>query len=220
MIVLAIITIIATASVPQVQMWTARNRGKAAISNIISDFAKARAIASYAMEHNSSAALDDDTQLVRKLTGVLFRKSSYVILQKDPTETSDWNENSSKYSTIKKRELPMNVSLEIVNAGATNDGTGTSPTLELTSSGRVKQSNGLLVPVGAGAGNLSCGSDSSPLNGRRIFVAIMRSEVKPGKSIWYQIEIDQTGEYFICTQPEDSSTMPDFQGSNANILEM
>ncbi|HPA57221.1 MAG TPA: prepilin-type N-terminal cleavage/methylation domain-containing protein, partial [bacterium] len=47
MVVLAIIIIIATASVPKIQEWTARNRGNQAVSQLISDFTKARSIAGY-----------------------------------------------------------------------------------------------------------------------------------------------------------------------------
>lgn len=220
MVVLAIITIIATASVPQVQMWTARNRGKAAVSNIISDFAKAKAIGSYAMKIDNLAAVTADTRLERKITGLLFRKTSYAILQKDPTITIDWNEAGSDITILKRATLPMNVSVELLNTGATNDGAGTSPTLEFTSSGKVRQSNGLLVPSGAGAGNLFCNADPSPLDGRRIFVAIVKSAINDAKAMWYQLEIDPSGEYFICVQPGPSDSAPDFQGKNANILEM
>ena len=222
MIVLAIVTIIATASVPKVQMWAARNRGKAAVSNIISDFAKARAIGSYAMQVNGVAAVDDDTRLKRQITGLIFRKTSYSILQKDPTTTTAWNENNAAFTVLKKATLPMNVSVEYLNTGATNDGAGSSPTLEFTSSGRVRQSNGLLVPPGAGAGNLFCNpSNTSPLDGRRIFVAVIKSMVNETNSIYYQLEIDSTGEYFICVQPGLTGATPSaFTETNANILEM
>lgn len=221
MVVLGIITIIATASIPQVQMWTGRNRGKAAVSNIISDFAKARAMGSYAMKTDDGAAVGADTRLERQITGLLFRKTSYVILQKDPTTTVDWNENTSGFQVLRKAALPMNVSIELLNTGATNDGGGTSPTLEFTSSGKVKQSNGLLVPPGAGAGNLFCNTASSPLDGRRVLVAILKASVNDDKAMWYQLEIDSTGEYFVCVEPGDNGTAaPDFQGVNANILEM
>jgi len=49
MVVLAIIVIIATASVPKIQVWTARNRGATAVSQIISDFSKAKSIAAYSV---------------------------------------------------------------------------------------------------------------------------------------------------------------------------
>lgn len=221
LIVLAIITIIASASVPQVQMWSARNRGKAAVSNIIADFAKAKSIASYAMEANSAAANDDDTRLKKNSTAILFRKTSYILMQKETTNTADWNENVSGFDVLRTVRLPHNASIERVNTGSTNDGAGTSVALEFTSSGRVRQSSGLLVPSGAGAGNLVCGTSNSPLNGRRVFVAVLKVDVGDAYAFYYQVEIDSSGEYFVCVQPGDKNTIPsDFNASNANILDI
>ncbi|HNZ54990.1 MAG TPA: prepilin-type N-terminal cleavage/methylation domain-containing protein [bacterium] len=44
MVTLGVITIIATASVPQVQMWIARNKGIQIVSQVISDFSKAETL--------------------------------------------------------------------------------------------------------------------------------------------------------------------------------
>jgi prepilin-type N-terminal cleavage/methylation domain-containing protein len=47
MVVLSIIVIIATASVPKIQVWIARNRGNQAVSQLISDISKAKSISGY-----------------------------------------------------------------------------------------------------------------------------------------------------------------------------
>ena len=228
MITLAIITILATASVPKVQMWIARNRGKAAVSNIISDFAKAKAIGAYSMsESSNSSTIYEKYVLSRPTTAIMYRKSSYTIIQRPATKTGDWYDNNvGDHQNLKQVAMPLNVTIENLNTGATNDGVGTSPTLVFTSNGRVKQSNNLLVPLGAGLGNLGCGAEDSTLNGRRIFVAIMKSTVDEGDpptdngaALWYRIEIDSTGDYFICVKTGDNVSQSDF-GDGANILEM
>ena len=227
LVTLAIITILATASVPQVQKWTARNRGMAAVSNIISDFAKARAIGEYSMdEGTNSGSIYENYTLSRPLTAIMFRQTSYSIIQRPSTKIGDWKDNGSDdHTTLKKVALPLNVAVMALNTGATNDGAGASPTLVLTSNGNVKQTNNLLVPLGAGAGNLPCGTVNSTLDGRRIFVAVMKSTIVKadatnGTAIWYRVEIDTTGEYFICMQPGTDATQPDFLGENANIVEI
>lgn|GEM_PF-2098793 len=222
MIVLAIVTIIATASVPQIQMWTAKNRGKSAVSSIISDFAKAKGIGAYSTEESTNSALIYQKYVVeRPLTGVMYRKSSYTIIQRAATITGDWKDDgSSGHTTVRKVGMPMNVTIENLNTGGTNDGTGASPTLVFTSNGRIKQTNNILVPLGAGAGSLKCGAEDSTLDGRRIFFAIIKSLVGDDKAMWYRVEIDSAGEFFVCMQPGAASSQSDFLGSNANILEM
>lgn len=214
MVVLTIIVIIATASVPQIQLWIGRNRGLSAIATIISDFSKAKAMAAYSMTVNTDS-LDADSNLQRSklTTAIMFRKTSYSILQQ--SGTAAWHE----LGPLKFSKIPLNVSIESVNTGATSDNPGQSPTLIFTSTGRLKQTNGALVPFGAGLGNLKCGALDSPLNGRRVFVSIMNSRVDDSHYIWYRVEIDTAGEYFICMDLS-GSTEPNFEADTANVIEL
>jgi prepilin-type N-terminal cleavage/methylation domain-containing protein len=210
MVVLSIISVIAAASVPQIQLWMARNKGVEGVSKIISDFTKAKQIAAYTTNNtgniigarpqtalyfdNNCASSDDCT-------------TSYYILQRSNMSTSSWSETND--NIVVASELPVNVWLTKINTlNLTNH------TVVITSSGRITQENRRLVQLNIG-GDLQCGTINSPLNGSRIFLAEMRSNISGNSnSLWYRIEISQTGDYFVCT-----STKSDFS-ENANILEL
>ena len=225
LVTLAIITILATASVPQVQMWTARNRGKAAVSNIVSDFAKAKSIAGYSMKDDGdapSSSIYHDYHLQRPVTAIVFRKSSYSIVQRPSSikESTTWKDiNDGTHVVVKKVPLPNSITIEIINTGPTNDGTGATPTIVFTSTGRAKKNDGTFVPLGAGAGALKCGSENSVLDGRRILKAEIKAQVSDDYAVWYRVEIDPAGEFFVCSKPDDESGT-DFLGDEANILQM
>ncbi|HPS31106.1 MAG TPA: prepilin-type N-terminal cleavage/methylation domain-containing protein [bacterium] len=212
MVVLTIIVVIATASVPKIQSWTARNRGAAAVSQIISDFSKAKAIAAYSVNVNTQTLVNGSYDRTRPETAIMFKKSSYSILQR--TDATAWN----IVSPLKQTALPHNVTITNINGGSTSD-TGDSPTLIFTSTGRVKKTNDALVLFGAGSANQVCGAVTSPLEGRRIFNAILTSQIDSVHFLYYRIEIDTAGEFFVCMEPADSTT-PNFAGATANILEL
>lgn len=221
MVVLAIIVIIATASVPSIQVWTARNRGTAAVSMIISDFSKAKAMAEYSMTVNRDVrdtSFNPEGDFIRQklTTAIMFRKTSYSIIQQ--SGNTAWHE----VGPLKLSKLPKNVSIEAVNTGATTDNPGGSHTVIFSSTGRLKKSDGSLVPFGAGLANLSCGSVQSPLNGTRILIAYMKSQIDADSSLWYQIEIDTEGEIFICMETGDDSgpESGDYSGDTANVVEL
>lgn len=211
MIVLVIITIIATASVPQVQLWTARNRGATAVAQIISDFSKAKSIAAYSVNN------DGDYVGGRPFTSIMFRQSRYTILQK--TASTSWNDATDK--NVKRVALPTRVTIRTINAGTVSD-TGTAQTLVFTSTGRLKKSDNTLVPFGIGT-NSKCGTVTSPLDGRRVLLAIIRSEISATKAIWYRVEIDTTGEFFVCSMYRDNTNQtspPAFTSARAQVLEL
>lgn len=216
MVVLAIITIIATASVPQIQVWTARNRGNAAVSQIISDFTKAKSIAGY--------SVNDVGQPIgiRPQVGMMIRTTRYLILQKNAMSGA-WSEAGD--TAIKTARMPMNVLVDWVNGEPTNDNSGSfSPTVVFTSSGRLKKGsdNSLITNFGGG---LRCGGASgidSPINAKRVFLAVVRSMINGTDGIWYRIEIDATGEYFVCSATNSSvggDTPPDFDSVAGSVME-
>lgn len=213
MVVLAIIVIIATASVPKVQVWTARNRGVTAVSQIISEISKAKSIAAYSVNNTGVDGAGNYTR-VRPETAIMFRGSSYSILQR--TGSTDWPD----VSPLKQTALPLKVSIVSVNGDSANN-LGNTPTLIFTSTGRVKKTDNALVPLGIN-GSLECGDVGnyhSPLNGRRVFNLILKSEIDEDSFFWYRIEIDTAGEFLVCMEPGDAS-QADFKGASVNLLEL
>lgn len=214
MVVLAIIVIIATASVPQVQLWTARNRGMAAVAQIISDFSKAKAIAAYSVTDTGVDGTGNYTRS-RPVTTVMFRTSSYSIIQ----ETGAPHDASP----LKRTAFPLRVSLQFVNGLPTNDVPSSTPqtTFIFTSTGRLKRfSNDSLVPFGAGFGGLTCGGVPSPLNGKRIFNGILKAEITGEKGLWYRIEIDTSGQFSVCMMLSSDGNEPSFSDPKAKVLEL
>ncbi len=212
MVVLAIIVIIATASVPQVQVWIARNRGNQAVSQFISDFSKAKSIAAYTVIDSTVNIDGHNVEMgVRPQTAILARKTNYSILQKD-SMSGAWSDISDR--SIKRVNLPQNVFLERVN-DATNS-SGSTATIVFTSSGRLKNSANAIIPdIG---GSYNCGSVSSPINGKRVVVAIIRSMVTSSNGLWYRIEIAESGEYVVCVSASD--TIPVFEDNAEGYLDI
>ena len=210
MVVLAIITIIATASVPQIQLWVARNRGNQVVSQLISDFSRAKAIAGYTVN-------DAETYIgVRPQTAIMFRKTNYSILQKNAVSGS-WSDISD--TRVKRVVLPRNVDLVWVNNGPTNDGTD-SETLVFTPSGKLKNSSDNTILTGEGD-EMKCGDVTSPLTASRVFRGIVRSMIKDDNGVWYRIEFDMNGQYFVCTiNSSAGDAIPNFSNTDAVVLEI
>lgn len=219
MVVLTIIVIVATASVPQIQLWNARNKGVAAVSMVISDFSKAKAMAGYSMTVDRSirdTSMNPDGEFIRNklFTAILYRKTSYSIIQQSGSDA--WY----TVNPLKQSKLPKNVSIESVNTASPNDNSGQSPaTYIFTSTGRLKNTDGSLVLFGANATGIVCGNVGSPLEGTRIFIAYLKSKIDDNRSLWYQVEMDTEGETFICVETGGDSA-PDFSGDTANIVEL
>jgi len=205
MVVMAIIVIIATASVPQIQLWIARNNGVSAVSTIVSEFSKARSIAGYSVKQRATGITG-----LRSQTALYFNNTAVAILQRDTMTVGSWNINES----IRTVSLPNNVSILYINGNSL-----TSPyTTIFSSTGRLKKSDGSLVPFGAGLGNLVCGATSSPLNGRIMFSSVLLSSVGAQGGIWYRVEIDETGNYAVCSVAK--TTLADFNEENAGYIEL
>lgn len=221
MVILAIITIIATASIPQVQMWTARNRGIQAVSQIISDFSKTRSIAGYTVvsdlgriEYESG---EDAYIGIRLQTAIMYRKSNYSILQKSSMITADWSDDIAG-DVLKKTVLPKDVTIEVVNSSSTSDSNSNTPVITITSNGKIKDKNSQLIHGSSGE---ECAGLQSPIN-NKVLVVLLKSMVggSTTNGIWYRVEIDQTGEYFVCSV-FGINNAPDFNDDEiANVLEI
>ena len=217
MIALGVLTIIATVAVPKVQVWNARNRGLQTVVEILSDFSKARSIAGYTVVGDKNNGkieipLKNDGVSSEKMpiyigirlqTAIVFRAHEYAIYQKETMKASDW----ANSTVLKKNRLPESVSIVKVNnfnispTAASNDIT---KRLVFTSNGLVKEQGSTDTSEDesfAEASKITCGGQNSPM-GTLVFSAIVRSRISLNSnsydSVWYKVDVDQTGEYHIC----------------------
>lgn len=206
MVVLAIITIIATASVPQIQIWIARNRGNQAVSQLISDFTRAKAIAGYTVNQGTGKIGADLIPMgLRPQTALMFRGTSYMIMQKDSISEA-WDFEADSPQEKKKVELPMNVNITHVNSDVTNNfPPSATPYIIFTSSGRVKDSADQIV-LSADLPNNTCGGVNSTVQFSKVLSITIQSvvkdddtEIEKRTSIWYLVEIDLSGKHFVCS---------------------
>lgn len=232
MIALGVLTIIATVAVPKVQVWNARNRGLQTVMELISDFSKARSVAGYTVVGDDSVGKIDipvnvsDTSTnattmpvylgVRLQTAMVFGTNEYSIYQK---KTMKNDLTSWKTATmLKKNLIPKNVSIERVNDTEPQTDMFTRR-LVFTSNGLVKNYNDEVLSIQASS--YSCGGVNHHLT-RLVAVVVLRSKIgdSGNDSIWYRVDIDQSGEYFICTAFSDSSSYDSSIFSSGNPLNL
>ena len=229
MIAMGILTIIATVAVPKVQVWNARNRGLQAVMELISDFSKARSVAGYTVvgddtngvikipvkvndKTGESEGGDMNVYLgIRLQTAVVFGLHEYSIYQKkDMANTaSSWE----KSSLLKKNILPDTISIERMNGDTESE--GFTRRLVFNSNGSVKTKEDTFPSLVAA----KCGGSDNHLK-QLVMSLVLRSKIytSGSSSIWYRIDIDKTGEYFVCTAFADSYSDSIFTNSAANPL--
>ena len=211
MIALGALTIIATVSVPKVQVWNARNRGLQTVMEIISDFSKARSVAGYTvvgddtngyidipLKVNDTTGLPDGSGTmkvylgIRLQTAIVFGLHDYSIYQKkDMANTAA----SWQTSTLLKKNLLMD-SVSIVSVNGDTEHEGFSRRLVFNSNGIVRNNLDNLPDV---TSNEKCGSSDRHLK-NIVMRAVVKSEIGGSSdAIWYRIDIDKSGEYFVCT---------------------
>ena len=228
---LAVLTIIATVAVPKVQVWNARNRGLQTVMEIISDFSKARSVAGYTVVGSGNNSINIPVNLkdesenaatmpmymgIRRQTAMVFRKSEYAIYQKQSMDTSSWDATALQ---LKKNKLFDTVTVESVNGSVpSTDLADFNTVLNFTSTGMLKKTTGEFF------GNQStglCGEVTERYLPKVVFSVVLRSKVsKSGSdSIWYRIDVDQRGEYSICTvfKESDSISSTDFANNGAML---
>jgi len=230
MIAMGVLTVIATVAVPKVQVWNARNRGLQTVMELISDFSKARSVAGYTVvgTGNNSVSIpvdvtddsEDATTMpvymgVRRQTAMVFRKSEYAIYQKQSMDTSSWNSTALQ---LKKNMLLDTVTIESVNGGSpSSDVSDFDTVLNFTSTGMLKKTTGEFY------GNQStglCGEVTERYLPKVVFSVVVRSRVsKSGSdSIWYRLDIDQRGEYSICTVFKESDSIANTDFANNGVM--
>ena len=236
MIALGILTIIATVAVPKVQVWNARNRGLQAVMELLSDFSKARSVAGYTVvgtgnnSINIPVNVDDNSETattmpvymgVRRQTAMVFRNSEYAIYQKQSMDTSTWD--AAAALMLKENKLLNTITIEKVN-GNNVENSGFANLLNFNSNGKIKTKSGLLVSNADPKSGQCGGAVSAQTLPNIVFSAIIRSKISTGSkdSIWYRLDIDQRGEYSICTLFSDKPSVAydDFAGSGAALLDM
>lgn len=217
MIAMGILTIIATVAVPKVQVWNARNRGLQAVMELISDFSKARSVAGYTVVGDDTngvikipVKINDETGEpeggdmnvylgIRLQTAIVFGLHEYSIYQKKDMENTA---SSWQNSTLLKKNLFLDkISIESVNNDT--DYEGFSRRLVFNSNGVVKTKEDAFPSLTAG----KCGASDNHLK-QLVMSAVVRSQIGSSGSdaIWYRIDIDKSGEYFVCTAFSDTSS--------------
>jgi len=230
MIAMGILTVIATVAVPKVQVWNARNRGLQTVMELISDFSKARSVAGYTVVGSSNNSINipvnisDDSEGaatmpvymgVRRQTAMVFRKSEYAIYQKQSMDTSTWDATAVQ---LKKNMLLDTVTIESVNGGTPSSNVASFATaLNFTSTGMLKKSTGEFY------GNQStglCGDVSERYLPKIVFSVVIRSRVSSSgnDSIWYRLDIDQRGEYSVCTVFKEASSISNTDFANNGVM--
>ena len=219
MIAMGVLTIIATVAVPKVQVWNARNRGLQAVMELLSDFSKARSVAGYTVVGDDTngvikipVKVDDKTGEsiggemnvylgVRLQTAMVFGSHEYGIYQKKDMVNTDasWK----KASMLKKNLFPDTVFIENVN--------GTGILADMFGRRLVFSSNGLVrnyedKVLNIQASTYSCGGVAHHL-ARLVAVVVVKSKIGTSDdAIWYRVDIDQSGEYFICSAFSDGDS--------------
>ena len=231
MIAMAILTIIATIAVPRVQVWNARNRGLQAVMELLSDFSKARSVAGYTIVGNDGSdkieiPVDVDNPTgdkmavymgLRRQTAMVFRKSEYGIYQKQSMSATWSNANSSM---LKNNKLLNTVTVEKINSLQTpTDTSSFDILLNFTSNGKIKNKNGAIISSGQASDQCGTGDNKKITLKQVVFSAVLRSKISLSgdDSIWYRVNIDQRGDYTICTLFSSSTTIPgdsDFQSGD------
>lgn len=230
MVAMGVLTILATISVPKVQMWNARNRGLKTVMELLSDFSKARSVAGYTVVGSTEDTLSIPTNVedpestpmpvymgVRRQTALVFRKSEYAIYQKKSMDTSTWDATALM---LKKNTLLNTITIENVNGDTSL--TDFNTLLNFNSNGMIKTKGGYLMSV---QDDSQCGNTvSSKTLPFVVFSAIIRSRISldSNDSIWYRLDIDKRGEYSICTlfSSKPSVNYSDFKGAGAELLDM
>lgn len=242
MIAMGILTIIATVAVPKVQVWNARNRGLQSVMELISDFSKAKSVAGYTV-----AVSSDEGQInirtgdseagegegntggmtvfmgIRRQTAMVFRKSEYAIYQKNSMDTTSWDDSAI---LLKKNMLLDTVTVEYVNKSSTPESATSfdgATILNFTSTGKIKDINGTLIDSSQSDGKCGPGVPERYLQ-KIVFSVILRSRISKGEndSIWYRVDIDQRGEYSVCTlfSDKEGSAVKDKFASDGIMLDI
>lgn len=224
MIAMGVLTIIATVAVPKVQVWNARNRGLQAVMELLSDFSKARSVAGYTIvgnDGNNKIEIPVDVDNpggakmpvymgIRRQTAMVFRKSEYGIYQKQ-SMTSTWNAANSLM--LKSNKLLNTVTVERINGLATpSDPTAfnNNTILNFTSNGKIRSSGGAIISSGQASDQCGSGDNKKISLEQVVFSAIIRSKITASgdDSIWYRVNMDQRGDYTVCTLFSSSSSVP------------
>ena len=189
-IVLVIITMLATFSVPQVNMWVAQHRARKSIAHLLADFNRAR---SFAM----TASVEKQNEMItrRPVIALEFTSDSHRLIQRLDSSLSNWGSLATD-TLIRRTNVQHNVDILRVNGSELS-----SPVVLLfTSSGQVKNTSGaggtVLIP--SMITNTNCGGDESPIKEIAISNIVLESRVSDSVSMFYYIEIGPNGESFVC----------------------
>jgi prepilin-type N-terminal cleavage/methylation domain-containing protein len=189
-VVLAIITMLATFSVPQVNLWVAQNRARKAVVQLVGDFNRARILAS-----GTSVLKTDEMISRRPLTALHFPNSqSYRIIQRLGTNLAGWGASAGDV-IIRSSDLHHSLSIVSVNAVAT----GANNAIIFTPSKQIMNTGRAIITTVNDSSTEKCGDLDNPLKDTRVFQVILKSDITETVSMFYYINIGPGGEYYVCS---------------------
>ncbi len=192
-IVLFIIVLLATFSVPQVNLWAAQNRARRSIAHLIADFSRARTLAA------GSATVKADEMITRRpVTAIHFESTeSYRIVQRLGTGLTAWGTGND--AIIRRTQLQNNITFEKVNG---ND-IGSNTTVIFTASGQLKDTTRNLITSVSSENTNRCDGEDNPLKDIRVFQVILRARISDAASMYFYVDFGPGGEHFVCVAGDD-----------------
>ena len=234
MICLGIVSILAGATVPQVRLWNARNRGLQAMTSIISDYSKARSIAGYiTVEPTASegTVIDYGVSSINNQVHISKRPQiaikfatdgkSYSILQKN-NHNEAWT--SASVVELKKTSLPSGTQIKKIlsNTISANDLFFFSPDGRLMTGdangqgGEPVTNDDRFRPYQLTSGSLKC--TNSVIQQLTEMVIVVESKIDDGKYVSYRIDFSTAGAYHVCVSYHSVSNSPTFN-KNGELLQ-
>jgi prepilin-type N-terminal cleavage/methylation domain-containing protein len=188
-VVLVIITMLATFSVPQVNLWVAQNRARRAIVQLIGDFNRARILAA-----GTSVLKTNEMISRRPLTALHFPNSqSYRTIQRLGTNLFGWGASASDV-IVRSSELHHSVSFVTINGVAA----GANNVIIFTPSKQIMNMGRAIITTVADANTEKCGTIDNPLKDNRVFQVVLKSDITETVSMYYYINIGPGGEHYVC----------------------
>lgn len=188
MVVLVLIGLVATLSIPRIEEWVARQQTRQFVSQLIADFSKARTLAANYYVHDSVTG----SGAVSNQSAIYFlnkdSKSSYFVLFRNSPQTDLFRPETD--TVIKKVVLPGRIQLVDFN-GQTITTSGMA--CAFTSSGLLKDSGNNLSSTNQAA---LCGGQ--PSNKHYPARLTFKTTTMGGHYWGYRVEINAVGEYRVC----------------------
>ncbi len=200
MVTLAVIAIVAGLSMPQVEAWIARQQARQFVSQLISDFSKARTLAGdYYIADNisgSGARANQSALYFKNAAG----KSMYWVLTRNSDDTTNWNPASDP--VVRKMNLPNRLLITKLPQGSPAalqpiDPSSYTAAFSYTSTGLLKDKDNKLMSLSP----QMCGTVTPALTPQ--LIVQFRATINASTSLNYLVQLNSNGEYHVCQSPYD-----------------